>query len=696
MSPRPTSQRPTGRSSNPRPPDVPASLRLRGHRDGAVGLRGPAGPAPGHRPEGVRRDGRRARAPSTSCCPPTRGAIPDRNGVALASSVDGLMIVADPQMTRDDAPAIAKFLANRLDLDYFRPSTGCASGGGSRFAYVARRVPSTLANRVARRPRDARLQGPRHPPRPAARLPGPRRRGQPDRLPRRATKPLAGLERTFNKLLAGKDGEETYEVGGGNRIPLGDNTTVKPRNGTDLQLTIDRDVQWYAQRVLRSTVRRAGGESGVGRGDGHPHGRDARAGRLPDVRRQQTPLAAPKDDLGSPRAERRLRAGLGREGADRLRADRRRQGQPAHPHPGAAELPRPGDRADRATTGSTTAGCGPPWPASSRGPPTSARCSPPGSSRPSELHGYLTRFGLGQRTDIGVRGETAGLLADPALWTQQTRTPSRSARASRSTPSRWPRRSTPSPTAACASTPSLVQGQATTDDGSVVGTDTGTRRRVVSAAGRPQTTPMMELVTDPEDGVAPRRRDPGLPGRRQDRHRAAGRRSDGCYDGVFTVSFAGFAPADEPRFTVYVVVENPADGGGGGSVAGPVFRKIMSYVLRSTPSADRHAAVDAPHQVVTPTGSTTGRCAGARWRTTSRQRPGRPGREPRRHSLDWLARLATGAASAGSTSDRRRHRGLAELAAGPPRRPVRRAAGRRAPTARRTPPAPSRPAPSPC
>ena len=54
----------------------------------------------------------------------------------------------------------------------------------------------------------------------------------------------------------------------------------------------------------------------------------------------------------------------------------------------------------------------------------------------------------------------------------------------------------------------------------------------------------------------------------------------GCYNGTFTVSFAGFAPADNPRFTIYVVVQNPRNGGGGGSVGGPAFSKIMSYALR--------------------------------------------------------------------------------------------------------------------
>ena len=42
----------------------------------------------------------------------------------------------------------------------------------------------------------------------------------------------------------------------------------------------------------------------------------------------------------------------------------------------------------------------------------------------------------------------------------------------------------------------------------------------------------------------------------------------------------GFAPADQPRFTVYVVIKRPTDGASGGGTAGPVFRKILSYVLQ--------------------------------------------------------------------------------------------------------------------
>ncbi len=48
--------------------------------------------------------------------------------------------------------------------------------------------------------------------------------------------PLQGFERVFNHTLSGKDGSATYETGGGQRLPLGDNSVVEPVNGSDVDL----------------------------------------------------------------------------------------------------------------------------------------------------------------------------------------------------------------------------------------------------------------------------------------------------------------------------------------------------------------------------------------------------------------------------------------------------------------------------
>ncbi len=52
--------------------------------------------------------------------PAKRGDILDRTGEPFARSIEGLMVVADPMLTADQAPEIAKFIANRLDVDYFK------------------------------------------------------------------------------------------------------------------------------------------------------------------------------------------------------------------------------------------------------------------------------------------------------------------------------------------------------------------------------------------------------------------------------------------------------------------------------------------------------------------------------------------------------------------------------------------------
>jgi cell division protein FtsI (penicillin-binding protein 3) len=128
--------------------------------------------------------------------------------------------------------------------------------------------------------------------------------------------------------------------------------------------------------------------------------------------------------------------------------------------------------------------------------------------------------------------------------------------------------------------PSLIQGSATANDGSVVGTDHTTRHRVVSANAAHQMTLMMERVVNPDAGTAPLAQVPGyvVAGKTGTAQRVGP--ICGCYNGEFTVSFAGFAPADNPRFTVYVVVQNPRNGLGGGGIAGPAFSKIMSFALR--------------------------------------------------------------------------------------------------------------------
>jgi cell division protein FtsI (penicillin-binding protein 3) len=511
--------------------------------------------------------------------PADRGDILDRNGKPFAESVDGLMVVADPSQTADRAPEIAEFLSTRLDIDYFT-TLDRLRAQDSKFQYIARQVPANLARSVIDAAEEEEFKGldtRRDPVRfypagdVAANLVGflgtPRKNG--------AAKPLAGFEDTFDSYLAGTDGEASYQVGGGNKIPLGDSTLTEAVDGHDLRTTIDQDLQFYAQQVLEQTVRKAGAESGFA------VIMDSRAGEvlaMPDYPTYDAslPLESPEklfkssamSDVYEPGSVQKVLTLSALIDAGKVTSKTkllvpgvlRRQDRPINDwfEHGLLKLTLAGVLAKSSNIGTVKAA---------------------DQFEPGQLRGYLQAFGLGKRTGVGIGGETAGILPDPSRWTSQDGDriafgQSLSVNALQM--------------AAAVNTvandgvridPSLIQGAATTDGGTEVGTDTATRRRVVSSKAARQMARMMERVIDPEAGVAPGAAVPG--------YRVAGKTGTaqrvgdecGCYDGTTTVSFAGFAPADDPRFTIYVVIQNPK-GGGGGSVAGPAFAKMMSAALR--------------------------------------------------------------------------------------------------------------------
>ncbi len=512
--------------------------------------------------------------------PAERGDILDRNGQPLAASIDGLMVVGDPKMTEDQAPQIAKFLAERLDVDYFTVLKRLRDKG-SRFEYLARHVPSTLANDVLKEAEDLGYEGlsvRRDPVRTypahdiAANVVGFVGTDQ----------AYGGLEEIFDEALSGKDGREQYEVGAGNRIPLGDNITEPAVDGQDLHTTIDRDLQWYTQRVLRQAVEESGGRSGMA------VVMDSRTGEI--LALADHPTFDAGDPAASPISDRRARSlNLSYEPGsvekvltlsaliDTGKVTARtkmlvpgrllRQDRVIHDHwdHGLIKLTLAGVLARSSNVGVVLAA---------------------DKFAPGELRTYLDKFGLGRPTNVGLGAESRGILPDPSIWTDQTEDrisfgQSLSVNALQM--------------AAAINTianhgvhvdPTLIQGQARRDDGMEIGTDVSTSSRVVSAKAARQMTLMMERVVDPEDGVAPLANVPGyrVAGKTGTAQRVGtcdvGGEKQSCYDGTNTVSFAGFAPAENPRFTVYVVIQAPTNGLGGGANAGPVFSKLMGFTLQ--------------------------------------------------------------------------------------------------------------------
>jgi cell division protein FtsI (penicillin-binding protein 3) len=506
-----------------------------------------------------------------------RGDILDRNGIPLADSIKGKMVIADPALTADQAPELARLLSDRLSVDYFRTLEALRGRKeGSRYEYVARRVPSTLAGDTLAAVDDAGYAGISLQDDPirdypagdvAANLIG----------YMGTDEPLGGFERTFDQQLAGTDGEATWQSSSakGVRIPLRESTLKAATNGEPLRTTIDRDLQWFTQKVLAQAKQQYRAESAAA------IVMDTRTGEvlaLADVPTFDANKAseAKEEDLGSRALSDTYEPGSVEKvltAASLIDAGKAFPRQRFRVPPSLARQDRViGDWFDHGNIRLTLAGI-------------IAQSSNIGTVlaadafTPVELVDYLQRFGLGKRTDIGVRGETAGLLTPGEAMTSQTKDRVAFGQSLSVNVAQMAAAVNTIANGGVRVSPSLIAGSAVTDDGVTVGTDTAVRTRVVSKGAARATAKMMEKVVDPEDGVAPRAQVPGylVAGKTGTAQRVAAK--CGCYDGSTSVSFGGFAPADDARFTVYVVVHAPKVDGGGGSIAGPVFSRIMGYVL---------------------------------------------------------------------------------------------------------------------
>jgi cell division protein FtsI (penicillin-binding protein 3) len=508
--------------------------------------------------------------------PATRGSITDRNGVPLAESLDGSMIVADPTKTEDDAAEIATILEDRLGLDYIKTVQNLR-WPDTHFRYIARRIPTTQAEAVVEDLDDLGYKGldtRRDPVRTypagdvAANILG---------YVNAEGEAAFGAEQVFDTLLSGEDGSATYDVGGGNRIPLGDNSVTEPVDGKDLTLTIDRDLQWYTQRVLRQTVEDAGGESGVAVVMDTQTGEILALADNPTfdpndtVQRDQDKLAsrAFRDVYEPGSVEKVLTAA---SLIDAGLVDPFTEFTVPETLPSSDKLIHdyfPHDTLRLTLTGIIAK-------SSNIGTVLAAR-----EMAGNRLYHYLRSFGLGERTGIPGYAESPGMLAPPSSWIDIVRDNIAFGQGLAVNAVQMAAAINTIANGGVYVQPSLIQGQATTFDGIPTGSDLAEQHRVVSATAAGLTRDMMEMVVDPDQGTAPSARIEG--------YRVAGKTGTaqmvnpecGCYDGkLFTVSFAGFAPADDPRFTVYVVVQKPTNGGGGGSTGGPAFRKIMGYLLQ--------------------------------------------------------------------------------------------------------------------
>ncbi|AKS42732.1 peptidoglycan D,D-transpeptidase FtsI family protein [Wenzhouxiangella marina] len=182
------------------------------------------------------------------------------------------------------------------------------------------------------------------------------------------------------------------------------------------------------------------------------------------------------------------------------------------------------------------------------------------------LWGVYSRFGFGNVTGTGFPGESAGVLRDYERWRKLEQATLAYGYGLSVTPLQLTR-----------ATAAIADGGRLRQPTFVLDTDNPPQSVLDPVLAR-QLALMMETVTQP-GGTGTRAAIPGyrVAGKTGTSRKAGG----GGYNDRYVASFTGFAPASRPRLAATVVINDP---GGeeyyGGQVAAPVFARVMDAGLR--------------------------------------------------------------------------------------------------------------------
>lgn len=513
-----------------------------------------------------------------------RGRIYDRDGDVLATTVQAATIYADPRAFRPretpdglivppaaDAATVAAQLAPVLARD--AADIAAALTGDGHFAYLARQLDHEVGVAV----RELELDGIGVIAEPKRVYPASGLAGQVVGFTGIDGEGLQGLEARYEDLLLGRPGMLTLErAPGGLDIASGTRELIPSEPGTDLVLTLDREVQHAAERAAVAVTEEHGAAGAsvlvleVGTGDVLAM---ASAPTFDPNRRGDTDPATWRNravtDVFEPGSVQKaftiaaaIEEGLTHEDA-------------------VLRVPSSITVADKTFTDAT------PQPTSdwslteimerSSNVGTIAVAQQLGEDR---LDAYLRSFGQGSSTGTGFPGESAGLLSPVDQWWGTSLPTIAIGQGVATSLLQLANGYATLANDGVAVAPRIVRGTVG-EDGRLTPAADPTERRVVSDETAQQVQRMLERVVSGDDGTGHRAAVDG--------YRAAGKTGTARkpspdsrgYSGEYIATFVGFAPAEDPQLVVAVMVDDPGPVYYGGLVAAPVFSEVMGTALAS-------------------------------------------------------------------------------------------------------------------
>lgn len=521
--------------------------------------------------------------------PARRGAIFDRQGQALAISVDLHTIYTDPAHV-EDAALEAKALAPLLDMKVTDVQAKLeGTWPGDRFEYLKRQAEPALARKV----RELELPGIYMRAEAKRYYPGGKLASHVLGFVDIDGNGLEGIEAQYDELLQGKPGRETLETDpSGRSLPQAEYTYERPKPGRSLFLTLDKELQYFTELTLAQAVRTYHANSASAivmrpqTGEilalaNVPDFDPNHAGTFTDDDRRNRALTdvyepgsaykivtlsgALQEHVVTPRST--FTVPYSFNYSDRVFHD-------SHSHPTermtVREIIEQSSNVGTIQMGLKLGG--------------------------EKLDEYVRRFGFGSRTGLDFPGESPGIVLDRSDWTGPTIA---------TIPIGQGIAVTPLQMAAAYSTianrgkwvePKLLY--------ETVDSTGKTHRAAPPATRRVLSKKVAKSVTDILTGVVKRGTgiEAQIPG-----YQVAGKTGTaqkplpgGGYGNSYVGSFAGFAPASRPQIVVLVVLDEPSPIWGG-STAAPTFKKIAEFALlhlgvSPTGNAEKGArAIEADH-----------------------------------------------------------------------------------------------------
>jgi cell division protein FtsI (penicillin-binding protein 3) len=388
--------------------------------------------------------------------------------------------------------------------------------------------------------------------------------------------PLAGLEFSEDACLGAEDGEMSYlhSLKDWVAIPGSEQVHTEARDGGDLQLTIDADLQYFVQRVAAEQVQATGAQWAT------VTVMEAKTGRLLAIADVPTvdpnaPAATESDDRGSRAFTAPFEPGSTFKALTSASVIDAGKGDPTSGVTADYRY-RPANGADindsffHGPTAYTMTGML---------IDSSNTAMSLFGERVSDEQRYedMLDFGLGATSEVGFAGEAPGdLNGGPDEWDNQTRYATMFGQGLTTTAIQIASVYQALANGGVRMPVTLVDG-CRGPDGTVTQAASTEGRRVVSEKAADETAQMLERVYL-EGWLADKWE---IPGYRVAAKTGTAQVADGNggYQHGHLVSVSGYAPADDPEFVVSVSIMDPVKMNSSAASA-PVFQQVMSQVLK--------------------------------------------------------------------------------------------------------------------